>query len=91
MFRTIALTAAIAVIASSASAQDVRVKMEGKNDAALQQDIRTAARKVCAAYTASVRGLEPAATCFKYALRDAETQVTQAYAQTAKPTKVASK
>jgi hypothetical protein len=92
MFRTIALSAAIAVLAGSASAADIRVKIDGKNDMAVQQEIRVAAHKVCASYTDSLRGLERSAACFKYTVADAQAQVVQERAFAAsKTTVVASK
>ena len=77
MFRTIALTATLALIAGSASAQDIRVKIDGKNDAAVQQDIRVAAHRVCAKHNEGVFGLQPMAVCVSYVVRDAEGQVAQ--------------
>ena len=92
MFRTFALTAAVALIAGSASAQEIRVKIDGKNDAALQQDIRVAAQHVCAAHNEGVRGLQPRAVCVSYAVRDAEGQVAQVRAAAlAEKLKLASK
>jgi hypothetical protein len=80
LFRTLVMTAAVAVIAGSASAQDIRVKISGKDDAAIQQDIRTAAHQACGAYTDGVRGLEPTTNCYKYVVRDAEGQLVHARA-----------
>ncbi|THD77629.1 MAG: hypothetical protein E7812_12760 [Phenylobacterium sp.] len=80
MFRTLVVTAAVAMIAGSASAQDIRVNIAGKDDAVIQQDIRVAAHRVCGAYANGVRGLEPTTRCYKYVVRDAEGQLVQARA-----------
>ena len=80
MFRTLVVTTAVAMIAGAASAQDVRVKIAGKDDAAIQQDIHMAAHQACVAYTNGVRGLEPATNCYKYVVNDAEGQLVHARA-----------
>lgn len=77
MFRTFIATTALAMIAGSAAAQDVKVTIDGKDDATIQRDIRNAAQRMCASYTQGTRGLAPVANCVNYAVRDAETQLVQ--------------
>jgi hypothetical protein len=91
MFRMLAITAAIAAIAGSAAAQDVRVTVGGRDDATVRQDIRAAARKMCASYTQGVRGLAPTATCLKYAVRDAEAQLVEVRMAQAEKVRLAAK
>ena len=77
MTRFLSLIAVAALIAGPASAADFHIKVIGKSDAAVQQDINIAAKKMCASYlNGNSRALEPASSCLKFAVRDAQAQLT---------------
>ena len=68
LLSTLLLTASIA---GSAAAQDVRVSLEGKDPAAIREDISRAASVVCAsAYREGEVGLHELASCERTAADD---------------------
>ena len=78
MNRFLSLIAVAALVAGPASASDFRIKVDGKDNAAVQQDIRMAAHRMCASYLGgSIRALEPQHSCYNFAVRDAEAQLSQ--------------
>jgi len=75
---TIALVAASAL---PASAQEVRVKVAGKDAATLHHDLWQAARKVCDTELAgSVLAYEVQQPCIRHAVKTAEDKIAQSRA-----------
>ena len=69
LLSTLLLTAAIA---GPAAAQDIRVSLEGKNPAAIREDIAHAASAVCtSAYRDGAVGLHELAACERVVADDA--------------------
>ena len=83
MSRILGLIAVAALVAGPASARDFHIKIAGRSDAAVQQDIRVAAQRMCdsSQHGISIRALEPQRSCFKFAVTDGDAQLTQAHVQ----------
>ena len=75
MIRTLTLAAAIALLGAAvpASAQEIHVKVAGKDAATLHHDIVQAARKVCQAELAdSVLAFDLQDSCIRHSVKAAE-------------------
>ncbi|HLZ73589.1 hypothetical protein [Phenylobacterium sp.] len=71
MNRIVILAAAAALIASSASAQSIRVSTEGKSPVQIRAEVFQAARKVCQdAVPGYAYRLEAARSCIDRTVRD---------------------
>ncbi len=71
MNRIVILAAAAALIASSASAQSIRVSTEGKSPTQVRAEVFQAARKVCQdAVPGSAYRVEETRACVDRAVRD---------------------
>ncbi len=67
---------AVAAAAAPASAQDIRVKVTGKDAATLHHDLWQAARKACDAELAgSVLAYEVQQPCIRHAVKSAEDKI----------------
>jgi UrcA family protein len=70
---------AIAAAAAPASAQDIRVKVAGKDAATLHHDLWQAARKACDAELAgSILAYEVQQPCIRHAVKSAEEKIANA-------------
>jgi hypothetical protein len=78
MIRIFTLAAVAALIAAPASAQSVKIDLTGKSNAQVQADITKAAKKVCGlAVIGASFPREMYDSCFKHAVRDANTKLAQ--------------
>jgi len=76
MIRILTAAAVAALIAAPASAQTVRISLDGKSSAQVQADIAKAAKKVCAqAVVGASFPREMYASCFKFAVADANAKL----------------
>ncbi len=76
MIRILTAAAVAALIAAPASAQTVRIALDGKSSAQVQADIAKAAKKVCAqAVVGASFPREMYASCFKFAVADANAKL----------------
>ena len=72
MIRILTATAVAALIAAPASAQTVRIALDGKSSAQVQAEITKAAKKVCSqAVVGASFPREMYASCFKHAVKSA--------------------
>ena len=82
MIRTLTLAAATVVLLGAsvpASAQEIHVKVSGKDAATLHHDIQVAARKVCQAELAdSVLAFELQDSCIRHSVKAAEATIAHA-------------
>jgi prolyl-tRNA editing enzyme YbaK/EbsC (Cys-tRNA(Pro) deacylase) len=79
MIRTASSLLILALLAGSASAQEVRVSLAGKSPQAISAEIEAAAAKVCrSAYAETHIGLDEMSACIRAAVDDAQTQVKAA-------------
>jgi hypothetical protein len=81
MIRILALSFIALLTAAPALADDIHIKITGKDDATLQRDIHLAARQVCDANRPGRLTLE-AQSCIGHILHDAQVQLVQARAAT---------
>lgn len=76
MIRILTAAAVAALIAAPASAQTVRIALDGKSSTQVQADIAKAAKKVCAqAVVGASFPREMYASCFKFAVADANAKL----------------
>jgi hypothetical protein len=68
-------------------AVELHIKVEGRPDAAVQQDIRVAAHKVCDDGV-SLLAIGPRHACFTQAVQDAQSQLTEVRTAEAKTSNV---
>jgi hypothetical protein len=87
LIRLLSLAAVAALVAGSASAAELHIKVEGRPDAAVQQDIRVAAHKVCDDGV-SLLAIGPRHACFTQAVQDAQSQLTEVRTAEAKTSNV---
>ena len=79
MIRIFTVAAVAALIAAPASAQSVKIDLNGKSTTQVQADITKAAKKVCAlAIVGASFPREMYDSCFKHAVRDANAKLAQA-------------
>jgi hypothetical protein len=78
LIRFLSLIAATAFFAGPAFAGDFHVRVDGRSEAAVQQDIQVAAKKMCSGFSGgTILAMEPASSCLKFAVRDAQAQLSE--------------